>query len=112
MAAVPRPKLVEASGEMPDACVALRVEDNSMEDTFHTGELIYVELGASPQDKEYVIAKVGDGTHVLRRYIDRQNGVFDLQAENAALFPTLTSNKASAAEVIGVVIEHHKRYRR
>ena len=111
MGAVLKPKYVEASGAVPTDCIALRVDDNSMEPTFYKGELIFMDPAAIAKDGEYVIAKLGDERHVLRTYIPRRNGFFDLQAENAE-FPTITVNSTTSADIKGVVVEHHKRYRR
>lgn len=112
MAAIPKPKYVEASSEIAAECYALRVSDDSMEPEFQKGEMFFVDPNLYPQMKDFVIAQLPDGNHVLRRYVYRGDGVFDLQAENAKKYSTVTSSPSAPCALKGVVVEHHKRYRR
>jgi SOS-response transcriptional repressor LexA len=105
MAGVRKPRLVEAA--IPDTA-AMHVDDDSMEPTFRCGERIYLDPARSPQENDYVIARLESGDHLLRRYVVRRNGAFDLVAENPD-FHTLTVNSTVRAEIIGVVVEHHRR---
>jgi SOS-response transcriptional repressor LexA len=86
----------------------MHVDDDSMEPTFRCGERIYLDPARSPQENDYVIARLESGDHLLRRYVVRRNGAFDLVAENPD-FHTLTVNSTVRAEIIGVVVEHHRR---
>jgi SOS-response transcriptional repressor LexA len=112
MAAIPKPKYVEVSSELTTDCYALRVNDDSMEPEFQIGELFFIDPGILPRMHDFVVAQLADGNHVLRRYIYRGDGVFDLQAENARKYSTVTSSPSAPCTIKGVVIEHHKRYRR
>ena len=107
MATMRRGRLVEANpGTSPDA-VAMQVNDNSMEPTFHSGERIIICPAARPQENACVIVRLASGEHILRHYIPRRGGAYDLVAENPD-FPTMTINAAARAEIIGVVVEHHR----
>lgn len=108
MAGVRKPRLVEAAAA---ESVALQVNDNSMEPTFREGERVFIDPGINPQENDYVVARLASGEHLLRRYLLRRSGAFDLVAENPD-FQTLTVNSAVRAEIVGVVVEHHRNLKR
>lgn len=105
MAGIRKPRLVEAANA---DTVALQVADQSMEPTFCQGERIFFDPARSPQESDFVIARLQSGEHVLRRYVGRRAGAFDLVAENPD-YATLTVNHSRRAEIVGVVVEHHRR---
>jgi SOS-response transcriptional repressor LexA len=108
MASLRKPRLVEANPATAPGAVALQVNDDSMEPTFKSGELIIVDPSSNPQENDCVVARLDSGEHILRHYKERRAGAFDLVAENPD-FPTLTVNSAQRADIVGVVVEHHRR---
>lgn len=90
--------------------IALRVEDDSMEPTFKPGELIFIDPAMrEPVDNVIVVARIGSKKeHVLRCVRRKRGGAFDLVAENPG-FSTWTANADNHAEIIGTVVEHHRR---
>ncbi len=96
---------------LSDKAFLLRVIDKSMEPEFHEGETFVLDPTqyAFPQDRQFVVARLSDGSHVLRRYIVKRGKAFDLQAENGD-FTTLSSTSERPIEIIGIVVEHHRRH--
>mgnify|MGYP001561535558 CR=1 FL=1 len=110
MAGIRRSRLIEASPDISPEAVALEVIDNSMEPTFRIGERIFI-CPADPghlQEDDCVVARLDSGEHVLRHIVPRRSGAYDLVAENPD-YRTLTVNAATHAEIVGVVVEHHRR---
>lgn len=101
---------VDADGGRASSRIALRVEDDSMEPTFKAGELIFVDPEMrEPIDNEIVVARIGaKKEHVLRCVRRKRGGAFDLVAENPG-FSTWTANKDNPTEIVGTVVEHHRR---
>ena len=97
-------------GHSPRA-VALRVQDSSMEPTFRVDELIIIDPAVSPQANDAVAVRLASGEHALRLYVPRRNGAFDLVAENPD-YATITVNNRTPVEIVGVVVEHHRKLRR
>jgi SOS-response transcriptional repressor LexA len=112
MSAVPKPKYIEAEPDFDEDCFALRVEDDSMMPDYQPGEIIIIDRHVVPAKRDTVVARiVGGGEHMLRTYVPRPNGTYDLQAENPQ-WDTVTVNANRPAEIIGVVVEHRKRRHR
>jgi transcriptional regulator with XRE-family HTH domain len=110
-----RPTYLEADRDNENLnghCVALRVEDDSMEPRFQKGEIFIIDPGLSPQDSDYVVARLHDGTHVLRRFLVRPSGGYDLQAGKAKYRTLSVDPSNTIADIIGVVVEHRQRMAR
>lgn len=105
------PKFIEADLPEPHKHIALRVNDTSMEPVFRQGDVFILEMGREPRNGDVVIARWPDGTHTLRTYRTHRSGTqsFDLVPENADAFQTVTVNANNPAEIIGVVVEHHRK---
>lgn len=88
----------------------LRVADASMSPVFNIGDRIIVDPAGRPLVGDYVVARLG-GEHIMRRYEHPRGEAYDLVAENAD-FPTRTVNLRAPAEIVGVVVEHHKSLKR
>ncbi len=112
MASISKPRIIEAYSSVPPDSIALQMNDDSMEPAFQKGETFIVYLGkVELNEGDYVVARVAKPKedHILRRYVIRRNGAYDLQAENPK-HGTVSSGKGT--EILGVVIEHHKRLRK
>lgn len=103
---------------LPDGCFALRVRGDSMIPEFNEGDVIVVNPFIRPTPGDYVIARVcsiaGNCETTLKRYalvgvdeIGRE--VFELRPLNT-LYAPIRSDRVQI-EVVGVVIENHKKYR-
>lgn len=102
--------------DTPDDAVAMRVIDDAMSPDITRGETIVVSRTVTPQPNDYVVAQVGSGQHILRRYVprgaDRQGRqVFDLLSTSAD-YATITCNSSNPGKVLAVVIAHVRRLRR
>jgi phage repressor protein C with HTH and peptisase S24 domain len=102
---------VIVDGDTPVDAVAASVNDESMEPEFHTGDIIIFSASITPRKDDTVVAAVGEG-HVLRRYTPRGKNksgeeVFDLVSAS----PDFDTIGSSAAQIIGVVIEHRRKRR-
>jgi transcriptional regulator with XRE-family HTH domain len=103
--------IVIVDGDTPADAVAASVDDESMEPEFHAGDIIIFSASVTPRQNDAVVAAVGDG-HVLRRYTPRGKNkagedVFDL----VSVSPDFDTIGSSAAQIIGVVIEHRRKRR-
>jgi transcriptional regulator with XRE-family HTH domain len=103
--------IVIVDGDTPADAVAASVDDESMEPEFHPGDIIIFSASVTPRQNDTVVAAVGDG-HVLRRYKPRGKNkageeVFDLVSAS----PDFDTIGSSAAQIIGVVIEHRRKRR-
>ena len=95
---------------LSEKCVVLRVNDGSMEPEFDEGETFVLDpTVTSPQDRSFVVARLSDGTHVLRRFVAKRGKAFDLQAESED-WKTISSTPEQQIEIVGVVVEHHRRH--
>jgi hypothetical protein len=83
-----------------------------MAPVFLEGEVFIIDPQREPYREAYVVARLPSpaNSHVLRRYVPKRDGAFDLQAEGES--PTFTSTPSRPAEIVGVVIEHRMRYPR
>ena len=112
MSALNRPKYIEVDLEISPECIALKVDDGSMEPTFSKGDVIIVDPSITPRDADHVVARLTQNSeHIFRLYVQRRGGAFDLVAENPT-WPTVTINARMPAEIIGVLVEHRKKRRR
>jgi transcriptional regulator with XRE-family HTH domain len=98
----------------PEDCFAARLTDNSMEPTFHAGERLVFNrrMAATAHDGDSVLVRMANGDHIFRHYKSRGKKAFDLVAENAEHFQTITINAKSHGEVIGVMVVHERKPRR
>jgi SOS-response transcriptional repressor LexA len=95
--------------EEPEARVALRVNETAMEPTFRKGEVIILEIGREARNGDVVVVRWADGTNGLRTYRRWRNGTYDLVPENSQEFQKVTVNANNSAEIVGVVVEHHRK---
>lgn len=109
MSAVAKASFIQTDTDYAEDCFAVRVDDQSMEPAFRVGEIVIVDPKINPQKNDAVIARLDKGDeHVLRYYIPRRCGAFDLQAENPN-WHTVTINAKTTAQILGVVVEHRKK---
>jgi SOS-response transcriptional repressor LexA len=110
---------VLVDGEMPDGTFAMRVEGRSMEPVFQSGDIIVLDPTLRPQPGDFVVAareNVADGADVtFKKYRVRGiapdgSEVFELVPLNQD-FPTIRSD-AVKCTVLGVLVEHRRRYRK
>lgn len=103
---------------IPDGCFGLRVKGDSMIPEFKEGDPIIINPNLCKKPGDFVIARVcsvsGDCETTLKQYavvgIDEYGReIFELRPLNTMYAP-LRSDKLQI-EIIGVVIENHKKYR-
>ena len=92
---------------LSDLGFALIVSGQSMEPDFFTGDRVFVDPALSPRVGDVVVARAGEEL-VLRGFRPTSDSMklFELVARN----PDYASLRAGDAELVGVVVEHH-RYR-
>ena len=102
---------------IPDGCFGLRVNGDSMVPEFNEGDPIVINPSKHPKPGDFVVARVcsaaGSCETTLKQYalvgVDEYGReVFELRPLNP-LYAPLRSDKLQI-EVIGVVIENHKKY--
>lgn len=112
MSALTRAKYIEVDLEISPECVALRVEDNSMEPGFRKRDIVIIDPNITPADGDHVLVRLAKTEeHLFRRYVSRRADAYDLVAENAD-YPTVTINAKFPAEIMGVLVEHRKKRHR
>jgi SOS-response transcriptional repressor LexA len=87
----------------------LRVEDNSMMPTFNIGDVVIVDPSVTPRDGDAVVARLEGGCMLLRYYKRRRHG-FELLADDPS-WDAVPASVAKHAEIVGVMVEHHRRRR-
>lgn len=104
--------------ETPDGSFAFRLRGDSMEPTFSEGDIVVIDPTIRPNPGDFVVAQRCDGADIestFKKYrargIDRDGRtVFELVPLNPD-YPTLYSDREQC-EVVGVMVEHRRRYRR
>lgn len=106
--------------ETPDGCFALRIDGDSMSPTFLEGDVIVIDPNLAARPGDYVVGErvcplTGDLETTFKKYrvrgLDREGReVFDLVPLNPD-YPTLNSS-VEKLSILGVMIEHRRRYRR
>ena len=99
--------MVWCNTPLSDGGFALIVSGQSMEPDFYTGDRVFVGPALTAQTGDIVVARAGDEL-VIRRFrpLSDSMKLFELVARN----PDYASLRAGEAELVGVVVEHH-RYR-
>ena len=113
-------KLVEVDNEFSPEAFGLRVANDAMEPEFREGEIVIVDPQVRPSDGDYLVVELQDtqertGTiWMLNQYrprgFHRERRVFDLVPLNPA-YRTITVTPDLSARMIGVVVEHRRRFR-
>lgn len=112
MSALQKAKYIEVDLEISPECVALRIDDNSMEPGFRKRDIVIIDPNLAPVDGDYVLVRLGKTEeHIFRRYVPRRADAYDLVAENAD-YPTVTVNQKFPAKIMGVLVEHRKKRHR
>lgn len=107
---------IEAFGDHPDGCFALRVVGESMTPVFDDGDYVIVDPGRAPKVGSYVVARSelsGLPEATLKQYFelsfdDQGRKIFELRPLNTG-YPSMHSVK-NKLHVIGVVTELIKRF--
>ena len=94
----------------------LRVEGDSMEPWFNEGDIVIVDPDRKPRPRDYVVARsnlehlneVTIKQYFPTGYDEHGRELFELRALNSA-YPSMDCNQLQL-EVIGIVIELHKRF--
>lgn len=94
---------------------ALQIEGESMLPEFRPGDRVLVDPSLSPRPGDFVVARNHKEEATFKKYRvrgqdERGNAIFDLVPLNED-FETLRSDE-HGLRVIGVMVEHRKRYRR
>jgi len=108
--------VVSVDPDTPNDAVAMRVIDDAMSPEICSGDMIIVSGSMSAILNDIVIANIGDGQPIMRRYVPRGMDrfgklVFDLLS-TAPDWPTITCNSANGGNVLAVVVSHTRKLRR
>lgn len=106
--------------DMPDDTIAVVVEGDSMEPEFHEGDIIVIDPTSSPSPGDFVVAsricQFSDSIESTfkkyrpKQYDENGNLEYDLVPLNPD-FPSFNS-KRDKLTIIGVVIEHRRKFKR
>jgi SOS-response transcriptional repressor LexA len=107
-------KDIYTNGSWSDNSFALTVRGNSMEPVFVEDDIIIVDPTLQPRPGDFVVAKNGKDEATFKKYRLKETGldgqpIFELVPLNED-YPKLRSDIEKLA-IIGVMVEHHKRYR-
>ncbi len=108
MSAIAKPRYIEVDVGISPECIALRIDDNSMEPGFRKNDVIIVDPNIAPRDGDHVVVRLQTDEHLFRSYTERRGGAYDLTAENPD-YPTVTINAKFPAKIMGVLVEHRKK---
>ncbi len=109
MSAITKPRYIEADIGISPECIALRMDDNSMEPGFRKSDIIIVDPNIEPREHDHVLVRLQEtDEHLFRLYVPRRGGAYDLTAENPD-YPTVTINTKFPARIMGVLVEHRKK---
>ena len=90
------------------ALFAVRVEDNSMQPHFNSGDMVVVDGEAAPKPGDYVLSYlIAKKQVVLRKYGEANGCLFQLLASNE-LWAMVNVKSEQEAVVCGVVIERRQ----
>ena len=92
---------IDCPSDAPSASFALKVTDNSMNNSFDEGQYIFVELNSPLNNKEIGLFSV-NGDIVIRKFFLKR-GKYVLKAENRA-FDDIVITDADKFYIIGKVI--------
>ena len=109
---------IYVDAEMPDGTFGARVRGESMLPLFKDGDIVVIDPTLRPRPGDFVAAQIvngefAEGTFKKYRVVGMSpsgNEVFELVPLNED-FPTLRSD-AIDCTVVGVMVEHRRRYRR
>lgn len=87
--------------DLPSACLAVKIEDDSMEPRLEQGIYAFIEFNTPLENKDIGIFEYG-GQVIIRRYIIRKDGIV-LRAENKKIKDIVLTEK-SQYNIIGKVI--------
>ena len=107
---------IEAFGDHPDGCFALKVSGNSMTPVFDDGDVVIVDPSRSPKIGNYIIARSdlpGIDEATLKQYFEvdfdeEGRTIFELRPLNP-MFPSVHSARHKL-HIVGVVAELIKRF--
>ena len=108
---------VDAFGDYPDDCFALKISGDSMTPVFDDNDVVIIDPTRSPKIGSYVVARSdisGLEEATLKQYfvveIDEEGrDIFELRPLNPS-YPTLHSTR-NKLQIVGVVCELVKRFR-
>lgn len=108
-------KRIAIDGIQDISAFVVPMNDNSMTagtpDDIKLGERLIVSKNSTPEAGDIVLGAVTTGSkfdYVIRDYRPRAGAVFDL-VPRAPNYETLSSTGRQSIEIIGVVIEHHRK---
>lgn len=92
---------IECPFDLPSACIALKVSDNSMEPKISEGTYVFVEFNSPLENRDIGIFEY-NGEVILRRYIIRKDATV-LRADNKTFNDIILSEKDNY-NIIGRVL--------
>jgi SOS-response transcriptional repressor LexA len=105
---------VFVNGRWSRRSFALQIKGDSMSPDFKEGDIIVVDPELEPRPGDFVIAKNGANEATFKKYRPRgidanQAMVFELSPINPD-YPSMRSDTEDIF-IVGVMVEHHKKYR-
>lgn len=92
---------IDCPASIPSASIAVKVSDNSMEDSCKIGEYVYVEFNSPIKNKDIGLFYI-NGNIVIRRFFFKK-GKYLLKAENKA-FDDITISDLDEFYIIGKIL--------
>lgn len=106
----------EISARIGEYAFGLVVEGESMTPDFKAGDIVVIDPSREAKPGDFVAAKMESTQDVtLKKYRERQpdergKPVFELVPLNPD-YPTITVNNGNRAQIVGVVVEHRRRFK-
>lgn len=93
---------------------AFRVSDEAMVPEFSPGDVVIIDPSREPRPGSFVAGRAGSGAVLVRKYRDRgrdhaDNPQFELAPINED-YPTLFISSDNPGTIVGVVVEHHRKF--
>ena len=92
---------IECPLDLPSACLAVKINDKSMEPRLEEGAYIFIEFNSPLENKDIGLFEY-NGKIIIRRYVIRKDSLV-LRADNKS-FPDIVLSENDTYNIIGKVI--------
>ncbi len=93
---------IECPDNIPSACIAIKMYDNSMEPTFAKSSYVFVELNTPLSSKDYGVFEL-NGKILIRKFFSKKGKIF-LKADNKEI-PEIKIASADNFCIIGKILK-------